>query len=154
MDNLDYMMFLDLSCYFNLWSCVLVILWLCYTILLIQGALSSLYSCYSIHTRPFFTWSIVLLFSLVFYLSVYITVRFIIPSFQYSTCIALLLSHIHFCVFSLFMCALAGPLLMDPDFSVSEFEEPMSHCSKEPREITKREFEVPFSYVFWYFVLL
>ena len=28
---LDYMMFLDLPCYFILWSHVLVILWLCYT---------------------------------------------------------------------------------------------------------------------------
>jgi len=89
---------------FNSWSCVLVIWWFWYTTLLVQGASCSFFSRHSIHTWPYFTWFSVLLLLLVFYLSVYITVRFIIHSFECTTYITLLLSHVHIIVSSFRVC--------------------------------------------------
>ena len=90
--------------------------------LLVQGASYSLYTCHSIHTWPYFTWSSVLLLSLISYLSVYITIRFIIHSFQCSNYITFYF-HISILLFSLLVCALTGSLLTDLDFSASELEE-------------------------------
>ena len=73
-------------------------------ILLIQGASYSLYTCHSIHIWTYFTWSSVLLLPLVFYLSVYINIKFIIHLFQCSTYIVPLLSHFHISVFSFHVC--------------------------------------------------
>jgi len=154
MGGLDYKTFLDLPCYFNLWSCILVILWLCYTTLLVQGASCPLYSSHNTHARPYYTWSIVLLFSLVLYLSVCITVRYIILSFQCTTYIASLFSHFHFMVLSFRVCTCwscsDGPWF----FQHQSLRKPASHYTKEPREITRRESEVPCFCVFWHFVLL
>ena len=66
----------------TLWSCDMMIM--IYDITH-QGASCSLYTCHSIHIWSYFTWSSVLLLSLVSYLSVYIIVRFIIHWFQCST---------------------------------------------------------------------
>jgi len=137
----------------NSWSCVPVTWWLWYMTLLIQGASCSLYTYHSIHTWPYFTWSCVPLFSLVSYLSVYITVRFIIHSFQCSTYIVLYF-HIFILLLPLLVCALAGPLLTDLDISASELEETdesLFEGTKEDYQAWVRRF---LSYVFLHFVLL
>jgi len=72
--------------------------------LLVQGASCSIYTCHSIHTWSYFTWSSVLLLLLVSYLSVYITVRFIIYSFPVLYLYYPLLSHFHIIVSFSRMC--------------------------------------------------
>ena len=121
--------------------------------LFVQGASCSFYTCHSIHTWPYFASSCVLLLSLVFYLLVYITVRFIIHSFQCSTYITLYF-HIFILLFSLLVCALAGSLLTDLAFSTSELEETnelLFEGTQEDYQVWVRSF---LSYVFWHFVLL
>ena len=96
---------------------------------------------------------IVLLLSLVSYLSVYTIVRFIIHSFQCSTYITLYF-HIFILLLPLLVCAFAGPLLTDLDFSASELEETdesLFEGTQEDYQAWVRRF---LSYVFWHFVLL
>jgi len=67
-------------------------------------------------------------------MSIYITVRFIIHSFQCSTYIAHF--HISILFFSLLVCVLADPLLTNLDFSVSKLEE-----TNEPLfEVTQEDY--------------
>ena len=129
-----------LTCDLETWS-----LW--YTTLLVPGASCSLYTC------PYYIRSSVLLLSLISYLSVYITVWFINHSFQCSAYIVLY-SHIFILLFSLLVCALAGLLLTDLDFSASELEEtdePLFEGTQEDYQAWVWHF---LSYVFWHFVLL
>ena len=84
----------------------------------------------------------VLLLSLVSYLSVYITVRFMIHWFQCSTYIALYF-HISILLFPLLVCALTGPLLTDLDFSAAELEEtdePLFEGTQEDYQAWVRSF--------------
>jgi len=70
MHYLDYMIFLDWPCDFNLWSRVLMILWLCYT--------RSLYSCHNMHARSSCTRSIIVIIPVLLLLSVPDTVNYIV----------------------------------------------------------------------------
>ena len=120
--------------------------------LLIEGASCSLYTCHSMHTWPYFTWYSILLLSLVFYLSVYITIRFIIHSF-----LALLILPIYFLIsillFPFFVCALVR-FWRTLIFQHQSFRRPMSHCSKEPKGDYQAWVWNFLSYIFWHFVLL
>ena len=80
----------------------------------------------------------VLLLALVSYLSVYITVRFIIHSFQCST-YNVLYFHISILLFPLLVCALVGPLLTDLDFSTSELKETEEPLFEGTRKIIRHE---------------
>jgi len=91
MHYVDYIMFLDLPCYFILWYRVLMILWLYYTTVSRSGHLISLYICHTMHARSPCTWSIVSIFLLLLLLSVLDTaiqiVLFISMSYFYCYCI-------------------------------------------------------------------
>ena len=121
--------------------------------LLIQDASCSLYICHSIHTWSYFTRSNVLLVSLVSYLSVYITVRFSIHSFQCSTYNALTFTFLYYCF--LFSCVhLQVRFRWTFIFSASELEEtdePLFEGIQEDYQAWVWHFS---SYILWHFFLL
>ena len=112
MHYLDYMMFLNLPCYFIL----LMSLWSCdYTTqqLLIQNISCSLYICHTMHARFPYTWSIVLIILI-------IVITFSSRYWQtycssYFNALLVLLLHFHILSFTILFssCTLAGPLLTD-----------------------------------------
>jgi len=73
----------------------------------------------------------------------YFFCHFILPSdslFIHSSALLILSLNFHVCIllFHLFVCTLVGPLLTDLIFQHQILRRPTSHCSKEPRETTRR----------------